>query len=107
MEKTALTRISKIAIAIAVCFVICGIAAGTALTEDHGHRYRGDYDWDRGGFSYTPYPDHYYAPQPNYYYAPEPDYYYYPTEPQYYYEPQREYYPPSRPPGISLFFGLD
>ena len=96
-----LTRISKIAIAIAFSFVIGGIAVRSTLADDHHggdarHDDRGDarrwHDRDRG----APQPDYYYAPQPNYYTAPEP---------AYYYAPQPGYAPaPSE--GISLFFGL-
>jgi uncharacterized protein DUF3824 len=94
MEKATLIKIRKIAIAIALCFVICGMAVRPALADDdhHGrgerHHDEGhDRDRDRGGtYYYAPQPSYYYAPQPNYYYAPEPD--------QYYYTPQPQYYPP-------------
>ena len=107
MEKPTLTRISKIAIAIAFSFVVCGTAVRPALAADRRdsggdrHNDRGDAgrgrDNDRGGVYYAPQPDYYYAPQPDYYYAPEPDYYY---------APQPEYYPAPPSEGINLFFGL-
>jgi len=100
VEKDMLTRISKIAIAIAFSFVICGIAVRPALADEHHgggdarHNERGHADRDRD--RRAPQPDYYYAPQPNYYTAPEPDYYYAP-------QPQ---YPPAPSEGITLFFGL-
>ncbi len=105
MEKSMLTKISKIALAVAFSFVMFGTAGRTALADDH-HGGGGDRNGGgergraqaRGPVGYAPQPDYYYAPQPNYYYAPEPDYYY---------PPQPEYaVPPPPTEGISLFFGL-
>ena len=42
MEKTTLIKIGKIAIAIALSFVICGIAVRPALADDHHHGGGGD-----------------------------------------------------------------
>jgi|ERR1700688_1199608 len=98
-----LTRISKIAIAIAFSFVICGIPVRPALADDD-HRGGDDRHNDRGNEGRgrdrdrgAPQADYYYVPQPNYYYAPEPDYYY---------APQPQYSPPPPSVGVSLFFGL-
>jgi hypothetical protein len=104
MEKPVLSRISKIALAFAFSFVICGTSVRSALADDHhggGGDRNGGGDWGRGAargpVGYAPQPDYYYAPQPNYYYAPEPDYYY---------PPQPQYAPPPPTEGILLFFGL-
>jgi hypothetical protein len=109
MEKTTLTKITKIAIAIGFGVVICGAAtrrafAGGGHGGDHGgdrhHEQRhGGHDrgHDHGDVYVAPLPSYYYAPPPNYYYAPEPQYYY-PPQPNYYAPP-----PPSE--GINLFFG--
>lgn len=108
MEKTTLTRISKITIAIGFGVVICGAAmrpafAGGGYGRGHGDnkhqekRHKGhDRDYDRRDVYVAPPPTYYYAPPPNYYYAPEPDYY--PAQPVYSAPPPSE--------GINLFFGL-
>jgi hypothetical protein len=106
MGKTTLIKLGKIALAAALAFAICGIAARPALADDH-HRGGGDRGHEEGhdrggyqggGYSYGPQPNYYYAPQPNYYYAPEPD--------QYAYTPQPGYYAPAPSQGVNLFFGL-
>lgn len=90
MAKTVLTRISRIAAAIALSFVVCAVGIGSTLAADHhdaDHRHAAAHDHDRGRSHYAPpQPNYYYAPPPNYYSAPEPE------------------YPPSE--GINLFFGL-
>jgi hypothetical protein len=95
MEETILSKISKIAIAIAIAvsFVIGMVAVGPTLAadhhgDDHGHAARHDNDRrdrDRGHYESVQ-PNYYYAPPPNYYSAPEPE------------------YPPSQ--GVNLFFKL-
>jgi len=62
----------RTAIAMAMAFVICGVAAGPALADhDHHHNrgWRGYERHDRGWygprhFFYSPAPDVYYAPPP-------------------------------------------
>jgi hypothetical protein len=131
MEKTTLIKFGKIAIAIALSFIICGVSLRPALADDdhnRGQSERGDkHDkhhkkkgHDRGkhrGWTkhYTPQPTRYYgpaptrsyAPAPNYYYAPPPNYYYAPEPDRYYYNTQPQYQQPSAlSEGINLFFGL-
>ncbi|MGO9058270.1 MAG: hypothetical protein ACLQU2_12940 [Candidatus Binataceae bacterium] len=104
MEKTTLTRISKIAMAFAFSFVVCALAAEPARADPHHGRGGGAHHEEhhgghgRGGGHVAPMPDYYYAPPTNYYTAPEPSYYYAPGP--VYSEPP----PPSQ--GISLFFGF-
>jgi hypothetical protein len=103
MEKNALTRISKIAIAFAFSFVIGVLAVAPARADPHHGRGGGAHHEEhhrghgRDGGYVAPMPDYYYAPPTNYYTAPEPSYYYAP-QPVYNESPQ-----PSQ--GISLFFG--
>ncbi|MGO9450689.1 MAG: hypothetical protein ACLQDV_06520 [Candidatus Binataceae bacterium] len=99
MTKTVLTRISKIAIAIVFLFVICFVAIGSAVADDHrgGDNRNAGHDRDRGRQYVPAHRDYYYAPPPNYYTAPEP---------AYYYPPEGGYVEAPPSPGISLFFGL-
>jgi hypothetical protein len=58
-------------IAIAMAFVICGLAAGPALADHHDHhRGRGHWEHDRGW--HGPPRRHYYYSEPDVYYAPPP-----------------------------------
>jgi len=102
MEKTTLTRISKIGIALGFSLVIGAIAVKPARAEDHGRGHGGGRHIEArhsyGGGYVAPAPSYYYAPPVNYYTAPEPTYYYNPQP--VYNEPP----PPSQ--GISLFFGI-
>lgn len=101
MEKTMLTRISKIAMAIGFSFVIGTIALTPARAEDHGH-HGGERHHDR----HYSYGSGYVAPAPSYYYAPPVNYYTAP-EPTYYYDPQPVYNEPPPPSqGVTLFFGI-
>ncbi len=102
MEKTMLTRISKIGIAIGFSLVIGAVAFTPVRAEDHGHHgggHRGaHYAHSYGGGYVAPAPSYYYAPPVNYYTAPEPTYYY---------DPQPVYNEPPPPSeGVSLFFGI-
>ena len=58
-------------IAIAMAFVICGLAAGSALADSdkHHHHGRSAYAWHDRGWHDRPF---FYSSQPNVYYAPPP-----------------------------------
>jgi hypothetical protein len=100
-KKRMRSKIGRITTVIAVGFVLCSFAPGSAHAADKGgHDTRGGGGarhsdnrggGDRGHAVYAQ-PGNYYAPPANYYAAPEP--YYYDDAPQ----------PP--PEGINLFFGL-
>src|SRR5581483_11655441 len=85
MQKT-LAKLSRVAIAVALSFAICGVFAGPARAGHH-HEHDGDEHhgernhWHRGPVYVAPAPNNYYVPPPNYYYAPEPTYYSYAPEP--------------------------
>jgi hypothetical protein len=79
MRKIALTRISKIGMAIGFSLLVGAFALTSARAEDHGHHHGGrhleaHYSYGRGYVA--PVPSYYYAPPVNYYTAPEPAYYY-------------------------------
>jgi len=103
---TMLNKLSKIALAMALAFAVCGVGLRPALADAHHHGGgHGDRSEQHGGGhgrwhqarSYSaPQPNYYYAPQPNYYYAPEPDQYSY----------QQRYYSPGPSQGVNMFFGL-
>jgi hypothetical protein len=107
METSATLRedshstISKIVVAIALAFTICGVAAGPALA-DHDHdgddHHRGNGWRHHGGHHQRHWRDDdaYYAPAPNHYYAPR----------GYYYAPPPVVYYPRPRSGLDLFFGL-
>jgi len=107
LREDSRSKISKIMIAIALAFTICGVAAGPALA-DHDHdgddHHRGN-GWHRNGWHRHEGhgrgrgwrgPDVYYAPAPNYYYAPR----------RYYSAPPPIVYYPRPPSGVDLFFGI-
>jgi hypothetical protein len=88
-------RFGKIAAAFAFAMLVCGLAAGSAHADRHGHYHGGHHAYYHGHAHYYGGPDYYYAPPPDYYASPEPYSYGYYGEPA----------PPPPPSGINLFFG--
>lgn len=101
MERSVLSRITKIVTAIAFSFIIGALALNPARADEHHHggdrHHEEDHRFHDHDVHVAPMPDYYYAPPANYYTAPEPSYYYAPQP--VYNEPP----PPSE--GINLFFG--
>jgi hypothetical protein len=89
-----MTRWTRLAQAIALACVLCGVTASTAVADhDDSWRHRHHRGWKHHDGGYRGGREYYYAPERHYYYV----------EPEVYYAPRPVYVPPPPPRGVISF----